>query len=70
MCNPSCTVDAANRSKDATTQATLSTAAISVGVVAIAGACVLWFTAPKSSASETKLALDVGPTGVQVRGGF
>jgi tetratricopeptide (TPR) repeat protein len=65
-----CTQKAIDTRNDASSQATLSTVAFAVGIVGVAGAAVLWFTAPKAADSETKVSIGVGPTGVLVRGGF
>jgi hypothetical protein len=65
-----CSPDAVELGNDASSQATIATVGFAVGVVGLAGAAVLWFTAPKASESETKVSVGVGPTGVLVRGGF
>jgi hypothetical protein len=65
-----CAQKAIDARNDANSQATLSTVAFTVGLVGIAGAAVLWFTAPKTSESETKVSIGLGPNGVLVRGGF
>jgi hypothetical protein len=48
----------------------LSTVAFAVGAAGLVGGAVLWFTAPRSTESETKLSFGLGPTGVIARGDF
>jgi tetratricopeptide (TPR) repeat protein len=65
-----CSEDARNLQSDAQNAATLSTVAFAVGAVGAISGAVLWFTAPRSPESETKLSLGVGPNGVLLQGGF
>jgi len=65
--NPQCpTQDGVNAWNDAGSAGNVATVGFVVGGVALAGAAVLWFTAPSSGTVTTKLS--VGPGGVQVRG--
>lgn len=63
-CPNQCTTpDGVSKWNDAATAGNVSTVAFIVGGVALAGAAVLWFTAPRG-----KTQVGLGPQGVQVKG--
>lgn len=80
LCNADltqCTPEGVALHAQARTTATVSTATFIAGGVLVAGAAVLWITAPKIGGDATKkgegrpaLQVGLGPTGIAVRGGF
>jgi hypothetical protein len=65
-----CTDTSVNLGSDARSHGNLSTAAFAIGAVGIAGAVVLWVTAPKANKSEPQMALVGMPGGVSLQGAF
>ncbi len=65
--NPCPTQDGVNKWSSAGSSATISTIGFIVGGVGIAGAAVLWFTAPRSS-SGAVTQVGIGPGSLQLRG--
>jgi hypothetical protein len=68
VCPDQCaTADGVNKWSDATSTGNISTIALIAGGAVVAGAAVLWLTAPSSvGAASTRVGL--GPGGVQMRG--
>ena len=67
VCPNQCsTPDGVDKWNSATSTGNVSTVALIVGGVGIAGAAVLWFTAPRTTASGPQVGL--GPTGLQLKG--
>ncbi|KYF77813.1 hypothetical protein BE17_26015 [Sorangium cellulosum] len=67
-----CTVEGKAAADDARLPGTLSTVGFGVGVVGLAAGVVLWLTAPspvavKSGPRSVRAAVDVGPTGVELK---
>ena len=71
-CNGSeCTdVRGVNAGTDAHAAGNVSTVAMIVGGVGLAGAAVLWFTAPRSAVQSARLGVGIGFSALQVRGRF
>jgi hypothetical protein len=60
------TQDGSNKWSDAASKGNVSTIGFIIGGVGVAGAAVLWFTAPSSSGSSTQVGF--GPGALQVKG--
>jgi len=60
------TADGTSKWSDAASTGNISTIALIVGGVGIAGGAVLWFTAPSASSSSTQVGIGLG--GLQVKG--
>jgi hypothetical protein len=65
-----CTGGAVSKQQDARSAANISTVAFAVGVAALAGGAVIYFTAPKGDSKERGLALQVSPMGALLSGHF
>ena len=72
--NNLCTPGDANNASSAATQGTIGAVVLGVGVLTIAGAAVIWFTAPHNSARATGAGVSAGvalaPNGVLLHGAF
>jgi hypothetical protein len=64
--NQCATQDGVNKWSDAESTGNVSTIALIVGGVGVAGGAVLWFTAPSATSSSTQVG--VGLSGLQVKG--
>jgi hypothetical protein len=64
------TQDGASKWSDAKSAGTISTIAFAAGGVAVAGAALLWFTAPSSPSGGLSAQLGLGPGALHVRGSW
>ncbi len=65
-----CSENSVNLGSDARSSGKVSTVAFAIGAAGIAGAVVLWVTAPKASSAEPQMALVAWPGGASLRGAF
>jgi serine/threonine-protein kinase len=65
-----CSETSVNQGTDARSSGNLSTVAFAIGAAGIAGAIVLWVTAPKPTSTEPQVALVAWPGGASLRGAF